>query len=723
MESFRLSTAWSHSHGEVDYKTKSGTSWRHSHLNQKPWHPLSYPNQSRNWIAEQTNAQRERRAEEVAREIEMMKAVSFMYVRPPGYNAESAKAAEIADERKKEDLDDPFQKPLEAPPEASSTKSGTAWSHSYLNQKPWHPFSYPNQCRKWIAEQTNAQRESRAEEVVREYAQESVEAREDLDGDDEGEGLELQQQCYPREASNRDYIYEEMQDLIGSVPRPLVFKSTSRDDGRFGGFVEKIGSGSRKSQMVLFSKPPTLPTLPHSKKDDTPPIRWQKGELIGEGSFGKVYMGVNLDSGELLAVKQVLIAGNGASKKKTKARIRELEAEVELLKNLSHQNIVKYLGTVREDDSLNVLLELVPGGSISSILGKLGPFHESVIRRYTKQLLLGLEYLHKNEIMHRDIKGANILVDNEGCIKLADFGASKKVAEQCAKSFKGTICWMAPEVILQTGHSFSADIWSVGCTVIEMATGNPPWSQQYQEEMAVVHHIGKTKSHPHIPEHLSSEGKDFLLKCFEKEPDLRATASDLLQHPFVTGEYEKPCLVFHNSLRESINLLANEGLNIKNMINIGINNSSDDVCEMSNLRCSAYWNEANYDDDLCQIDDKNDFMVGGSNRLNSTFASADLNKSFNPMYEPNDDGSCKFGETPESDRGGGIFFSSRQEVNPMCEPSASIVYEKIQKKFDDADARLGVERRIADIGNQLTHLTQLMEAMRSQFDSWFTKQG
>ncbi|XP_065878541.1 uncharacterized zinc finger CCHC domain-containing protein At4g19190 [Euphorbia lathyris] len=129
--------------GEVDYKTKSGTAWSHSYLNQKPWHPLSYPNQRRKWIAEQTNAQRERRAEEVAREyaqeqeffrqaaliskkekekIEMMKAVSFMYVRPPGYNAESAKAAEIADERKKEELDDPFQKPLEAPPEASSTR-------------------------------------------------------------------------------------------------------------------------------------------------------------------------------------------------------------------------------------------------------------------------------------------------------------------------------------------------------------------------------------------------------------------------------------------------------------------------------------------------------------------------------------------------------------------------------------------------------------------------
>ncbi|KAK1316992.1 Mitogen-activated protein kinase kinase kinase NPK1 [Acorus calamus] len=238
-------------------------------------------------------------------------------------------------------------------------------------------------------------------------------------------------------------------------------------------------------------------------------------------------MGMNLDSGELLAIKQVLIPANNASKEKAqvefvvgtfegdlliltereifklhcvskrrfRVHIKELEEEVKLLKNLSHPNIV-------------------------------------VIKMYTKQLMHGLEYLHRNGIIHRDIKGANILVDNKGCIKLADFGASKQVVELAtvsgAKSMKGTPYWMAPEVILQTGHSFSADIWSVGCTVIEMATGKPPWSQQYQE-VAALFHIGTTKSHPPIPEHLSEEAKDFLLKCLQKEPNSRPAASDLLQ--------------------------------------------------------------------------------------------------------------------------------------------------------------------------------------------------
>ncbi|CAN1129401.1 Mitogen-activated protein kinase kinase kinase NPK1 [Linum perenne] len=440
-----------------------------------------------------------------------------------------------------------------------------------------------------------------------------------------------------------------MQDLFGSVRRSLVFTSTTSVDdagGRFSGFVEKLGSSIRKSRNGLFSKPPALP--PPCRKDDGPPIRWRKGELIGSGAFGRVYMGMNLDSGELLAVKQVLIAANSASKEKTQAHIIELEEEVKLLKNLSHPNIVRYLGTVREDDSLNILLEFVPGGSISSLLGKFGSFPESVIRMYTKQLLLGLEYLHKNGIMHRDIKGANILVDNKGCIKLADFGASKKVVELAtlngAKSMKGTPYWMAPEVILQTGHSFSADIWSVGCTIIEMATGKPPWSQQYQE-VAALFHIGTTKSHPPIPEHLSDEAKDFLLKCLQKEPDFRASASELLKHPFITEDYKESSLPFRSSLRESRNSMTSTGINLRNSSTCG---GLKDVGEMGGIRSSmihpestsgsgSYWHGANSDDDMCQMDDADDFMVRTSSRFKSVFSSTDLNKSFNPMSEPTDE--------------------------------------------------------------------------------------
>lgn len=453
--------------------------------------------------------------------------------------------------------------------------------------------------------------------------------------------------------------------------------------------MEKIWSSIRKSGIGLFSRQ-SVRALPPIPKDEAPSIRWRKGELIGCGAFGRVYMGMNLDSGELLAIKQVSIAANSASKEKTQAHIRELEEEVKLLKNLSHPNIVRYLGTAREDESLNILLEFVPGGSISSLLGKFGSFPESVIRMYTKQLLLGLEYLHKNGIMHRDIKGANILVDNKGCIKLADFGASKKVVELAtmtgAKSMKGTPYWMAPEVILQTGHSFSADIWSVGCTVIEMATGKPPWSQQYQE-VAALFHIGTTKSHPPIPEHLTAEAKDFLLKCLQKEPNLRPAASELLQHPFVSGEYQEPHPVFQTSVMEnSGNMMATSETDLKSFPNPVIRRSnctsSNNVCNMGSVRCSTVypekfsgtgplWGANSCDDDMCQIDDKDDFIVHQSVKFGSAILSDHLNKSFNPMCEPTDDWPCKFDESPELTKSGANLSSHQTISKPAGSPRAS----------------------------------------------------
>ncbi|KAH8507330.1 hypothetical protein H0E87_009740 [Populus deltoides] len=413
--------------------------------------------------------------------------------------------------------------------------------------------------------------------------------------------------------------------------------------------VDKFNSCVRKSR--IFSKP----TSPSS-----PPIRYRKGELIGCGAFGHVYMGMNFDSGELLAIKQVSIAANGATREKAQAHIRELEEEVRLLQNLSHPNIVRYLGVVQEEETINILLEFVPGGSISSLLGKFGPFPEPVIRTYTKQLLLGLEYLHNNGIMHRDIKGANILVDNKGCIKLADFGASKQVVELAtvsgAKSMKGTPYWMAPEVILQTGHSFSADIWSVGCTVIEMATGKPPWSQQYQE-VAALFYIGSTKSHPEIPNHLIPEAKDFLLKCLHKEPNMRPEASKLLQHPFVTGEIGISDHVTHSPVMvgivgpDSSYTTHPETMQVPFYI-LPFRIDTFLSCSMDPEKLSeskGALETQNSDDDMCQID--NDFSTSEV-KLGPLLTSNDFNKSSDPKCELSGDWRCKYDENPELEQAG-----------------------------------------------------------------------
>ncbi|KAF7805116.1 mitogen-activated protein kinase kinase kinase NPK1 [Senna tora] len=487
-----------------------------------------------------------------------------------------------------------------------------------------------------------------------------------------------------------------MQDIFGSVRRSLVFRTTpENEEASLGGtLVDKINSCIRKSRV--FSKPsPASPPLPPIPKDSAPMIRWRKGELIGCGAFGRVYMGMNLDSGELIAVKQVLIAASSASKEKAQAHIKELEEEVKLLKDLSHPNIVRYLGTVREEDTLNILLEFVPGGSISSLLGKFGAFPEAVIRTYTKQLLLGLEYLHTNGIMHRDIKGANILVDNKGCIKLADFGASKQVVELAtisgAKSMKGTPYWMAPEVILQTGHSFSADIWSVGCTVIEMATGKPPWSQQYQE-VAALFHIGTTKSHPPIPDHLSVGAKDFLLKCLQKEPILRPSASELLQHPFVTGEHIGS---FHMSCTAMENM---EALSASCAPNLETFPSCSTV-HPQETQNRELWGMSN-DDDMCEIDDKDEFSEG---EVKFRSLMSENIQSFNPMSDPSDDWDCKFDMSPELDHSGvsintdemylpsghpGTLHEEPKDFSFSCEPSVSeddeeLTESKIQAFLDE----------------------------------------
>ncbi len=185
--------------------------------------------------------------------------------------------------------------------------------------------------------------------------------------------------------------------------------------------------------------------------------------MLGVGSFGRVMYGLNTETGQVMAVKQVLLSEvkNAAIEENIKA----LAQEVELLSQLRHKNIVRYYGTSRDEQYFNIFLEYAAGnlefgkaigGSIAELIKKYGAFHEKLIRIYTKQILEGLEYLHAHDVIHRDIKGANVLVDSEGVCKLADFGGSKRIynsgeGEQLF-SLIGSPNWMAPEVIKQTGH-------------------------------------------------------------------------------------------------------------------------------------------------------------------------------------------------------------------------------------------------------------------------------
>jgi len=170
-----------------------------------------------------------------------------------------------------------------------------------------------------------------------------------------------------------------------------------------------------------------------------------------------------------------------------------LEHEIDLLRTLNHKNIVKYLGTSKDSKNLNIFLEKVTGGSLENIYRKY-PIPENILKIYTKQILEGLEYLHAYNIIHRDIKAANILFETNAVCKLADFGSSKKICSSMNKSLCGTPYWMAPEVVRQSGHNRFADIWSLGCTVYELFMRKPPWSDK--KDISVLLTIEKAKRPP-----------------------------------------------------------------------------------------------------------------------------------------------------------------------------------------------------------------------------------
>ncbi|XP_027792623.1 mitogen-activated protein kinase kinase kinase 19 isoform X4 [Marmota flaviventris] len=251
----------------------------------------------------------------------------------------------------------------------------------------------------------------------------------------------------------------------------------------------------------------------------------------------EVYCGLT-SQGQLIAVKQVTL--DTSDKLATEKEYRKLQEEVDLLKALKHVNIVAYLGTCLEENIVSIFMEFVPGGSISSIINRFGPLPEMVFCKYTKQILQGVAYLHENCVVHRDIKGNNVMLMPTGIIKLIDFGCAKRLAwaglngthSDMLKSMHGTPYWMAPEVINESGYGRKSDIWSIGCTVFEMATGKPPLASM--DRMAAMFYIGAHRGlMPPLPDHFSENASDFVRMCLTRDQHERPSALQLLKHSFL----------------------------------------------------------------------------------------------------------------------------------------------------------------------------------------------
>ncbi|XP_010246639.1 PREDICTED: MAP3K epsilon protein kinase 1-like isoform X2 [Nelumbo nucifera] len=266
----------------------------------------------------------------------------------------------------------------------------------------------------------------------------------------------------------------------------------------------------------------------HFHKSKTLDNKYMLGDEIGKGAYGRVYKGLDLENGDFVAIKQVSLENIAQED------LNIIMQEIDLLKNLNHKNIVKYLGSLKTKTHLHIILEYVENGSLANIIkpNKFGPFPESLVAVYIAQVLEGLVYLHEQGVIHRDIKGANILTTKEGLVKLADFGVATKLTEADVNthSVVGTPYWMAPEVIEMSGVCAASDIWSVGCTVIELLTCVPPYYDL--QPMPALFRIVQDE-HPPIPDRLSPDITDFLRQCFKKDARQRPDAKTLLMHPWI----------------------------------------------------------------------------------------------------------------------------------------------------------------------------------------------
>ncbi|EKF39133.1 protein kinase, putative [Trypanosoma cruzi marinkellei] len=311
------------------------------------------------------------------------------------------------------------------------------------------------------------------------------------------------------------------------------------------------GSGWRLATSTRSrSGRPGGTTTPHRET-----IEWKIGEeMLGKGGNAEVFLGINLTNGKLIAVKRVLlptVAHDDPDHKDVLQQYRSLQEEIKVLSRAVHPNIVQYLGSSQNKKYFNILLEFVPGGSLRHLLDNFGALSPGVICSYLRQTLEGLRYLHQRNIVHSDVKAANILITDKGRVKLSDFGTAKLLNRQHSQSLDragraeaangndattyrlaGTLRWMAPELLRgSVGPTRASDMWSVGCALIEMLSTEAPWSEyEFESEEQIMNLLRYTVETPEVPECAELPELTAIAKrCLTIDPAVRPTCEELLQ--------------------------------------------------------------------------------------------------------------------------------------------------------------------------------------------------